>query len=58
MAAVIATVVCPVCGQCIYEAPCIAVALAHCDALGRACPFSGQPFGAVAPSTRTLEVEI
>lgn len=50
MAAVVATVVCPVCAQCIYEHPCQAVALAHCDTLGRLCPFSGEPFGAMAPA--------
>jgi hypothetical protein len=53
MAAVQALVVCPICGQCIYEHPHRAVALAHCDRLGRLCPFSGEPFGAIAPGATT-----
>lgn len=47
MAVIIATVVCPVCGQLIKESPTRLVALAHCDGLGRSCPMSGQPLGAV-----------
>lgn len=47
MAAILATVACPVCGQCIKESPTRLVTLAHCDGLGRACPMSGQPLGSV-----------
>lgn len=52
MAQVPATVVCPICGQCIWENPRVAVALPHCDSLGHVCPMSGQPLGSMAPVVR------
>jgi hypothetical protein len=42
---VLATVVCPVCGQLVKEAPTNVVMLSHTDGLSRPCPMSGQPFG-------------
>lgn len=43
---VTATVVCPVCGQLVLP-PTRGVCYSHPDGLGRPCPFSGQPFGAL-----------
>lgn len=58
MAAVIATLVCPVCWQAIWENPHAPVCLAHTDRLGRACPMSGQPFGATTLNAHLAEITL
>lgn len=56
MSAVLATIVCPACGQAVKESrgP---VMLAHCDGVGRSCGMSGQPFGGVVQNAKVLDIE-